>query len=87
MNLHGNTCPMCCGDLDGSPNCQFCRCDFGSAVIEPPDSALDALEAATTRGIGFAAQARSPEISQWLGIQRQADAGFNSPLPVLERVT
>lgn len=37
----------------------------GSAVIEPPDSALDALETATTRRIGFVAPARSPEISQW----------------------
>jgi hypothetical protein len=78
---------MCCGDLDGSPNCQFCLCDFGSAGIEPTDNALDALETATTRRIGFVAQARSPEISQWFDIQRQPNAGFNAPLPALERRT
>lgn len=78
---------MCCGDLDGSPNCQFCLCDFGSTVIEPADSALDGPETATTTRIGFVAQARSPEISQWLDIQRQPNAGFNATAPALERRT
>lgn len=75
---------MCCGDLNGSPNCQFCPCDLGSAGVEPADSALDALETVTA---GFVVQAPSPEISQWRGIQRRPDAGFNPPVPVLERQT
>jgi len=78
---------MCCGDLDGSPNCQFCLYDLGSAVIEPADNALDALETATIGRIGFVAQAQSPEMSQWRGIQSQPDAGFSAPVPVLERRT
>ncbi len=78
---------MCCADLDGSPNCQFCLCDFGGAGIEPADYTLDAPGMATTRSIGFVAQAQSPEMSQWRGIQRQPDDGFNAPVPALERRT
>jgi hypothetical protein len=42
MNLYGNTCPMCCGDLDdlaylrtGAAVCLFCGCNAGASASTP----------------------------------------------------
>jgi hypothetical protein len=42
MNLYGNTCPTCCGDLDdvaylrtGAAVCLFCGCDAGASASMP----------------------------------------------------
>ena len=42
MNQYGNTCPMCCGDLDdaaylttGAALCLFCGCDAGALASTP----------------------------------------------------
>ena len=34
MNAYGNTCPMCCGDLDSAAVCRVCRTK--AAVSESP---------------------------------------------------
>jgi len=86
MNVYGNTCPMCCGDLDdvaylrtGAAVCVSCGCNAEASASTPstarrPDVIALSVSAITMRDPAMA-QARSGWISSSHGIQIQTGAG------------
>ena len=87
MNLYGNTCPMCCGDLDdlaylrtGAAVCLFCGCDAGASASMPsaargPDAIAFGVSAIAIRDSAMA-QAPSGWISPSHDIQIQTGASI-----------
>ena len=87
MNLYGNTCPMCCGDLDdvaylrtGAAVCQFCGCNAGAPASTPstarvPEAMAFGVSAIAMRDLAMA-QAPSGWISPSPDIQIQTGASM-----------
>ena len=83
MNQYGNTCPMCCGDLDdlaylrtGAAVCLFCGCNAAASASTPsavrrPDAMAFGMSAIAMRDSAMA-QAPSGWISPWHDIQIQS---------------
>jgi hypothetical protein len=86
MNQYGNTCPMCCGDLDdvaylrtGAAVCLF-GCDAGALAPTPstarrPDAIAFGASAIAMRDLGIA-QVPSGWISPSLDLQIQTGASM-----------
>jgi uncharacterized Zn finger protein (UPF0148 family) len=78
MNLYGNTCPMCCGDLDfdwpGAAVCPSCGCRTEASVSTPrqPDAQASGVSAIMRVP---ATQASSGWTSPLQDIQMQRSAG------------
>jgi hypothetical protein len=87
MNQYGNTCPMCCGDLDdlaylrtGAAVCLFCGCNAGASASTPsagrrPDATAFGVSAIAMRDLAVA-QAPSGWISPPHDIQIQTGASI-----------
>jgi hypothetical protein len=90
MTLYGDTCPMCCGDLDdlaylrtGVAVCLFCGCKAEASASIPsrarrPDAKAFSVSAIAMRDPAAVIQARTPSarISPSHDIQIQASAGM-----------
>jgi len=90
MNVYGNTCPMCCGDLNdvaylstGTAVCLFCGCNAEALAstlftARRPDAITFSVSAITLRDPAMA-QARSGWISSSPDVQIQTGAGVALP--------
>jgi hypothetical protein len=87
MTLYGDTCPMCCGDLDdlaylrtGVAVCLFCGCNTEASASAPSTMSRSDAEAFSVSAIdmGDPAVIQTPagRISPSHDIQIQASAGM-----------
>jgi hypothetical protein len=87
MNQYGNTCPMCCGDLDdlaylrtGAAVCLFCGCNAKASAstlstVCRPDTIALGVNAIAMRDLAVG-QAPSGWISPSLDLQIQTGASI-----------
>jgi|SRR5450759_2465362 hypothetical protein len=84
MTLYGNTCPMCCGDIDsdgaGPSVCPSCGCNTEASASAPSTMSRSDAEAFSVSAIdmGDPAVIQTPagRISPSHDIQIQASAGM-----------
>ena len=73
MNVYGNTCPMCCGDLDevayirtGTAVCLFCRCNAEASASTPSTARRPDAIAFSVSAIGMRDSALAQAPSGWI---------------------
>jgi hypothetical protein len=73
MNVYGNTCPMCCGDLDdvaylrtGAAVCLFCGCNAGAPASTPSTERWPDAMAFSASAIAMRDPAMAQAPSGWI---------------------
>ena len=94
MNVYGNTCPMCCGDLDdvaylrtGDAVCQSCGCN-----VEAPASTRSTSRRPEATAFGVSSIAmRDPVMTQapadWISLSPDIQAQTSAPIVRTESTT
>jgi hypothetical protein len=94
MNQYGNTCPMCCGDLDdiaylrtGATVCLFCGCSAAAPASTPstarrPDAIAFGVSAIAMRD---PAMAKAP--SGWTSPSHDIQIQTGAPMALTELAT
>ena len=56
MNTYGNTCPNCCGDMNGAVVCQFCGSKTEAQALAPSTAQPAEMSDATAMSPGIEIQ-------------------------------